>query len=98
MQSSPVDHPPAVALPELPAELREALIELLAQALVAELLENRKGVQAQMTPGVADFMVGSPPGLNHPEGQARLQEQAGGTGTSSANGLGKEQEGGREMT
>ena len=56
-QSTAATHAP------LPAELEEALIELLSQALVAELLESRKSVESQAEPNAT---VASPSGLNHP--------------------------------
>ncbi len=49
----PEAHPTTVAnagRPQLPAELEEALIELLAEALVAELMESRKVAETLPTP------------------------------------------------
>ena len=56
-QSTAVTHAP------LPAELEEALIELLAQALVAELMEN---ANTPKTLAESNATVASPSGLNHP--------------------------------
>ena len=45
--------------PQLPAELEEALIALLAEALVAELMESHKAVETLPTPHATGT---SPPG------------------------------------
>ena len=49
--------------PQLPAELEEALIALLAEALVAELMEAEKSSETQ---GIRPTTGVSPSGLNHP--------------------------------
>ena len=56
----PEAHTPVGAeRPTLPPELAEALVDLLAQALVAELMESHKAAETLPTPDVTGT---SPPG------------------------------------
>ena len=62
-------HTPATASepPRLPPELEEALVDLLAQALVAELMESRKASESLIAP---DPTVVSPSGHARTAGDA----------------------------
>ena len=59
----PTPHAEAAARPAPPPDLEAALVELLAEALVAELMEAEKSPETQGTRPTTGV---SPSGLNHP--------------------------------